>query len=359
MTLGLCMIVKDEESVLARCLQSASGIFDHIAVADTGSKDDTKEIASKYADVVADFLWQDDFAAARNFSFSLSKADYIMWLDADDVLLPGDRAALLSLKEKLDGTVDAYMLPYRMGEERDALLYYRERIVRRACGFLWTGAVHEVIPVSGKIEYADAVVTHKKPQGRRATCRNLCIYAKQFSRGKTPDERQKFYFARELKDNGLYDTAASAYEWFLRGDGWIENKICACRDLAACYKALGRRRKSLVALFKSFEYAPPRPEICCDLGAAFFEEGDFRQAIFWYKLALNEKADAKAGGFVLPDCSGFLPCIWLAVCYDKLGEYERAAAYNALAGQYKPSDKSYLHNKLYFENLLKSKGKNL
>ena len=86
---------------------------------------------------------------------------------------------------------------------------------------------------------------------------------------------------------------------------------------------------------------------------------DFSQAIFWYKLALNEKADAKAGGFVLPDCSGFLPCIWLAVCYDKLGEYERAAAYNALAGQYKPSDKSYLHNKLYFENLLKSKGKNL
>ena len=68
MTLGLCMIVKNEEKVLARCLESVKGVFDHIAIADTGSTDKTKEIARKYADVFAEYRWQDDFAAARNLS---------------------------------------------------------------------------------------------------------------------------------------------------------------------------------------------------------------------------------------------------------------------------------------------------
>ena len=359
MTLGLCMIVKNEEEVLERCLQSAAGVFDHIAIADTGSSDNTKEIAKKYTDIVADYRWQDDFAAARNFSFSLSPADYIMWLDADDVLLPADKEALKALKKRLDGSTDAYMLLYRMGEDKDALVYYRERIVKRSRGFLWQGAVHEAVCVFGKVEYLDIAVTHKKPAERAASCRNLCIYAKQFSRGKTPNERQKFYFARELYANGLYDTAAAAYEWFLRGNGWTENKICACRDLAACRHALGERKKQLAALLKSFEYAPPRPEICCDLGAFFFEEKDYRQAIFWYKLAVNEKSDPKTGAFVQPDYNGYIPYIWLAVCYDRLGEHEQAFRCNEKAGEYKPGDKSYLHNKIYFENLLKRKGKNL
>lgn len=356
MTLGLCMIVKNEEKVLARCLESVKGVFDHIAIADTGSTDKTKEIARKYADVFAEYRWQDDFAAARNFSFSLSAADYIMWLDADDVLLPADRDALLTLKAALDGSADAYMLLYRMGEGSSALVYYRERIVKRSRGFFWSGAVHEAICVSGRTVYSDIAVTHKKPSGRTITCRNLCIFAKQFALGRTPDERQKFYFARELFSNGLYDTAASAYEYFLCGNGWAENKICACRDLAACYKVSGNRKKRLAALLKSFEYAPPRPEICCALGEYFFEESDYRQAVFWYKLALNEKADAKTGAFVLPDESGFIPCIWLAVCYDRLGEYEKAARYNEAAGALKPDDKSYLHNKTYFEKKLTSKG---
>ena len=74
------------------------------------------------------------------------------------------------------------------------------------------------------------------------------------------------------------------------------------------------------------------------------------------ELALNEKADAKTGAFVLSDESGFIPCIWLAVCYDRLGEYEKAARYNEAAGALKPDDKSYLHNKTYFEKKLTSKG---
>ena len=73
-TISLCMIVKNEEDVLARCLSSVQGAVDQIVVVDTGSTDHTKEIAARYTDDVYDFSWVDDFAAARNFSFSKSSA---------------------------------------------------------------------------------------------------------------------------------------------------------------------------------------------------------------------------------------------------------------------------------------------
>lgn len=348
------MIVKNEEEVLARCLSGTKDIFDEIIIVDTGSADHTREIAERFADTVAEFCWRDDFSAARNYSFSLAHTDYIMWMDADDVIAPEDRAALIRLKSELDGETDIYMLPYRAAPDEDGispLVYYRERIIRRKSGLSWTGAVHETIPLAGKIAYRDAAVTHKKPPERSTAFRNLFLYAKQFAHGTMPDERKKFYFARELKDNGLYDTAASVYEAFLCGDGWTENKICACRDLADCYKRLHKRQKRLSALFRSFEYAPPRAEICCDIGECCFEEGDLNGAVFWYKLALNEKPDARSGAFVMPDYSGFIPCLWLCVCFDRLGKRDKAEYYNEQAGKIRPHDKSYLYNKHYFENL--------
>ena len=85
-TVSLCMIVKNEEAVLARCLESIKDAVDEIIIVDTGSTDHTKEIAEKYTDLVYDFPWINDFSAARNFSFSKASKDYIMWLDADDVV---------------------------------------------------------------------------------------------------------------------------------------------------------------------------------------------------------------------------------------------------------------------------------
>ena len=101
-SVSLCMIVKNEEDVLARCLESVSGLVDEIVIVDTGSADRTREIAEQFTSRVYDFAWIDDFAAARNYAFSLAEKDYCMWLDADDVLLEADRAALETLKETLD-----------------------------------------------------------------------------------------------------------------------------------------------------------------------------------------------------------------------------------------------------------------
>ena len=96
--ISLCMIVKNEEAVLARCLDSIKDLMDEIIIVDTGSTDRTKEIAAGYTDQIYDFAWVDDFAAARNFAFSKASMPYIYTADADEVVSEEKQAAFPAVK---------------------------------------------------------------------------------------------------------------------------------------------------------------------------------------------------------------------------------------------------------------------
>ena len=145
-TISLCMIVKNEERVLGRCLESVQEIADEIIIVDTGSEDRTKEIAEKYHARVFEQEWQDDFSRARNYSFSHAEMDYCMWLDADDIITKSEVLKLKRWKEETDGSSDVVMIRYVAGFDKKrnpTLVYYRERIVKRDKDFQWQGRVHE------------------------------------------------------------------------------------------------------------------------------------------------------------------------------------------------------------------------
>ncbi|MEO0406074.1 MAG: glycosyltransferase [Cyanobacteria bacterium P01_A01_bin.135] len=85
-TLSLCMIVKDEAKRLAACLTSAQPIVDEIVIVDTGSTDETVDIAQKFEAKVHHQPWNNDFAEARNLSLQEATGDWVLVLDADEVL---------------------------------------------------------------------------------------------------------------------------------------------------------------------------------------------------------------------------------------------------------------------------------
>ena len=87
---SLCMIIKDEEKYLARCLASVKPIVDEMIVVDTGSADRSKDIAITFGAKVYDYDWENDFAAARNFSISKASGEWILILDGDEVISPLD-----------------------------------------------------------------------------------------------------------------------------------------------------------------------------------------------------------------------------------------------------------------------------
>lgn len=348
------MIVKNEENTLAKCLSSVRDIVDEIVIVDTGSTDQTKQIARIFTDKVLDFEWVDDFSKARNFSFDNASMDFVMWLDADDVLLPDDQLRLRQLKESLDPSVDGVMMKYNTGFDANGKVtfsYYRERLVRRERGFRWHEPVHEYLGASGKILQSEVCVTHTKLHSTPSN-RNLAIYEHILKEGGELSPRGLYYYARELKDNGRFSDAIIYFNLFLATEkGWVEDNIVACLELALCYQNENQPQQQQLSILRSFLYDTPRAEACCALGYFYKAKQDFRRAVFWFDLASNLRKPEGNWGFVKEDCWGYIPYIELAVCYDRLGMRDKAAQSNELAAAIKPDDASVKHNRAYFNSL--------
>lgn len=357
---SLCIIAKNEEKTLLRCLESVKGIFDEIIIVDTGSTDGTKLTARRYTDKVYDFEWVYDFSAARNYAFSKAEHEYAMWLDADDVIPNEYRGALSKTLSELSGDTGAKAKPdmvymeYCVGFDeagRVTLAYDRERIIRLDCGARFQGAIHEAIPPVGTAARSDAKVYHMGKQNRDKN-RNIEIFERLLKSKKAFSPRERYYYARELSLHGRTLEAVGCYDQCIRDrDCWVENKISACCEAAQLWLDAKDRAAAKKYLVKSFEFAPPRADACCMMGYIFLEEGSLDAAKFWYELAPSRFG--KGGGFVPVDCGGYLPYIQLAVVCDRLGDTALANRYNELAGSIKPDSRPYLHNKAYFESKLK------
>lgn len=352
--ISLCMIVKNEEKHLARCLGSIAELVEEIIIVDIGSTDRTMEIASEYTSNIYSYPWKDDFSDARNYSFSKASMDYCMWMDADDILEEEEKGKFLQLKEALSPEIDIVMMKYHTSfdeEGRPSFSYFRERWIRNCEQYRWIGAVHEVIPPKGRVMYSDISICHKKI-GTGDPDRNLKIYQKLIAEGEILEPRQQYYYGRELYYHKQYEEAADVLEKFLLSEeGWVENKIEACSVCANCYYQMGQEQLALNALLRSMSFDVPRAELCCEIGKHFLERENFRNAIYWYETALNTPKDQYSGGFVLPDCYDYVPFLQLCACYDRLGDRQKAMEYNEKAGICRPYSQAYLYNKRYFDSL--------
>lgn len=346
------MIVKNENEVLERCLNSISDLVDEIIIVDTGSTDKTKEIASKFTDKIYDFEWIDDFSAARNYSYSKATKDYILWMDADDVIYEEDRQKFIVLKQTLDESIDSVTMKYNIAFDRDGNVtfsYRRNRLVKRLKNFKWEGACHNLLVVSGKIFDSDIGIAHKKIKSH--TDRNLKIYQNKIKKGDKFNTRDIFYYANELYDHHLYEESLIYYNKLLNmNDGWFENKIYACGRVSDYYAFIDQMEDAFRYCLKSFEYALPRAEFCCRLGNIFQKKEMFDEAIYWYNQATTLEKP-KSNGFFQDAYWTWIPYIELCVCYDRLGKYEIAYKYNEQARSYVPNNESVLQNVEYFKKL--------
>ena len=352
-TISLCMIVKNEEDVLGRCLECVKDIVDEIIIVDTGSTDYTKKISQEYTDKIFDFQWVDDFSIARNYAFSKATKDYILWLDADDIILEEDRKKFKDLKTTLNQDVDNVMMKYNVGFDENGavtLSYFRERLSKRTNNFKWTEPVHECLIIGGNSINTDICITHRKEHAA-IKGRNILIYKKLLSQGTPLTPRGLFYYSRELFQNGFIEEAIKYFNEFLDTEkGWVEDNISACFDLSKCYNIVGDKKSMLKILLRSFKYDTPRAEICCNIGTYYFELGDYNKAISWYKLVSNLDKPVNNWGFISHDFLEYIPNIQLSVCYDRLGNREEAIKFNDKAGESKPNSSAVLSNRHYFES---------
>lgn len=233
--ISACLIVRDSAATLEACLASIRAYVDEIVIVDTGSTDNTPEIARRYADKFEVFLdcnavdsgLIEDFSLARNRSFELATNDCVFWCDSDDTVVGAENLPALAASLALKGNGQV-LFPYEYLHDehgRCTILHFRERLLYPRRHWEWRFPVHESCLLGAGHELnhtapTDAVrVIHHHPTTRPEPHRNLRILEKYIERVGEDDVRSLYYLGVELGLSAGHALAANNAAKFLNQTG--------------------------------------------------------------------------------------------------------------------------------------------
>lgn len=329
-TISLCMIVKNEEKILARCLDSIADMMDEIIIVDTGSTDRTKEIAARYTDKIYDFTWIDDFSAARNFALSKATKEYVYTADADEVVSEENRQRFRVLKEAMLPEIEIVQMKYG-NQLQHGTVYnfdeeYRPKLFRRQREFVWIDPIHETLRTEPVVYDSDIVITHLQEESHAK--RDLATFAKHVKKGLRLSKRLHNMYAKELYLAGDAEDFAQAAPIFcasvLDETRSADEMLEACCIAAKAARLMGDDRNFLKYTSKVLA-GEGCSEICCEMGHYHEAAKDYEEAAIWYynaafetvpvlSVAVKEKESLEG----------------LIRCYEALGLEEPAEQYRNL-----------------------------
>lgn len=292
-TISLCMIVKNEEKVLGRCLDSVADLVDELIIADTGSTDRTKAIAEKYGAVIYDFPWIDDFSAARNFVFSKATKEYIYTADADEVLDEANREAFRLLKSTLLPDIEIVQMKYRNQLQFQTVYNFdeelRPKLFKRLREFCWEAPIHETVRLTPIVYDSDIAIDHL-PEASHAG-RDLDSFYRQCSKGYRLTSRLHNMYARELLLAGEKEDFVKATPFFEESAGDVERSPEEVTEACLVLAHGARLQKDAVSLLKytaKVLAGEGNSECCCELGWFYEEQKDYEEAAIWFYNAAFE-----------------------------------------------------------------------
>lgn len=333
MRLSACLIVKDEESTLERCLAGLRPVADDIVVVDTGSQDNTKRLAVSCGARVFDFAWSQDFSAARNFALQHAKQPWILVCDADEVLDAADYSELGRLvgSQRVDGfdiTIRNYFTSpsfsvmekvavpntssYITGREYP---YYVDhgllRVFRNDPRIRFSGRVHETVGrtfVSHglRMEKSSLVLHHfgKTLLDREERKKVLYLHLAELKLREEPsDLKSLFDYAIQLFVAKRYPECVDAFER-LRQTSPLESEMVYVY-LARAYLALENYSEALTSAKQALRLNGNNPLTLCTMGMAWQGLHGLSEATAAYQRAA-ELAPNLADPFI-----GFSNVAWL------------------------------------------------
>lgn len=333
-TVSLCMIVKNEEKILDRCLSCVADLMDEIIIVDTGSTDGTKEIAAKYTDKIYDFEWIHDFSAARNYAFSKATGDYIYSADADEILDEENRERFRILKKHMIPEIEIVQMYYsnqlKYGTVYNYDKEYRPKLFKRVRTFTWIDPIHETVRTEPVVFDSDIEIFHAQEESHAA--RDLEAFRRICQKDGTLSNRLLDLYARELFIAGTKDDFLQAEEFFGKLCSSDENETVLMEALCVAAKAARMRGDNQ----KFYKYAMKAvalescAEICLELGHYYMDENDYHEAVVWFYNAAFE-----TDSILNIHCGGDWALLGMAECYRRSGLEEQAKEYEQMAAEWK------------------------
>lgn len=292
-TLGLAIIVRDEEESLRRCLASVASVVDEMVVVDTGSRDETARVARDAGALVVSHEWQNDFAAARNVALEHVTSDWVLVLDADEQLAPS--SGRLIRRALTNPLVDGFLLDiFNFTGDVSAsggVAHANVRLFRRLPGVRYEGALHEqvapaLIRAGGLIRpLPGAVIFHYgylggSVDGYDKKRRNLEIVRRQA--GENPDHPfVQFNLAVEYMRQGDRSRAIKTFQRAFRllPGPEVPYAPALVRHLAACLIQEERHDEALAVLEHGQALYPAYVDLCYLRGLALNRLGRYEEAL--------------------------------------------------------------------------------
>lgn len=348
--LSLCMIVKNEENDLPRCLDSVKDIVDEMIIVDTGSTDSTLDVIKSYDVKPYFFEWNDNFSDARNYSLDKATGDWILLMDADDELESEDKQSVLDLIK--DSDADAYFFETicYVGENKgvNELKNLNVRLIRNNKDYRFTGAIHEQIASNidkikenAKILTSPIRVYHygymdKNIEEKNKRERNIKILKKELE----SDPKNTFlifsmgneYYA--LNDyNKALEYYKESYEKFNPNIGFSSTLVIR---ISMSYEQLGLYKKALNMIEEGLRYYPKYTDLVYLKGCILNKLGRYTLAInCFYKCIVMGKPPAFQSFIVgVEDYKSYYA---LSEIYFELGDYDQAYKYCIETLKVKPS----------------------
>ena len=323
-TISICMIVKNEEKVLARCLDSLKGIWDELIIVDTGSTDRTKEIAKQYTNKIYDFPWNGNFSDARNYSFSKASCDYIYSADADEELDEENRNRFFLLKEALLSEVEIVQMYYGNQLSQNSIynfdLEYRPKLYKRLREFVWQEPIHEAVRLSPVVYDSDIIIWHK-PHGEHRE-RDLQVFEGMLEKGQSLSGRLRDIYLRELYFTANKDHLQKAriyLEDLLLQSQPDSDTFQRVITLLLLLARLEKKESHILKYSLKAAMSKGCSEVCLELGTYFYEKEEYEEAILW----LNHGA-FETDPLLRLTAGKEEPLSLLKQCYEKIGMEEMA-----------------------------------
>ncbi len=332
-TISACMIVKNEEKFLSRCLDSIKDVVDEIIIVDTGSTDNTVEIAKRYTDKIFFHEWQNSFSEARNFALQFATCEWILQIDADEELEQEDIPILRAvLKHKeFNSIFVALMSQIPEGISKS----YFQRIYRRGKAH-YEGIVHNQLICEGDALITEIRIHHygynlSEDKMKAKYKRTESLLKQQIS--ENPDNVFAWMnLVRIYKCQKLWESACKTAEHVLGSNKNIDptSYQMMMYDMGFSLFMMGQHEKSEEVCMELIKNYPDNLDGQFLAGGINLYKKDFRKAIYHYMnyIDLIEKKKDKNSEFTLliVDTYGSYADAWnnIGYCYFEMGDYERA-----------------------------------